>query len=66
MLVCIAEGQQEDFASLCRNSGWELSACCFDFSMLVEGGAKLFEGPFVATDELAHVIFLSEMEHRRL
>ena len=38
----------------------------FVVSMRVEGGVKLFQRPFVATDTLAHVIFRFEMEHRRL
>ena len=34
--------------------------------MRVEGGVELVQRPFVVTDALARVIFLFEMEHRRL
>ena len=34
--------------------------------MRVEGVGKLFKRPFVEADALARVIFLFEMEHRRL
>ena len=35
-------------------------------SMRVEGVVKLFQRPFLETDAFAHVIFLFEMEYRRL